>query len=83
MSSHHWRVRVAGDTVVSAGDFAVMIATGNEPSFFGAAPAEGSDPWAGPPSAEMVAHWAGISIYRLHIDMNPKLPRSLEGARRR
>jgi len=83
MSSNHCMVRVPADTVVSAGDFAVMIATGNEPSFFGAPPEEGSDPWAGRPSAEMVAHWADISIYRIHIGLNPKLPRALEGARRR
>ncbi len=83
MSSNHCMVRVPAGTVVSAGDFAVMIATGNEPSFFGARPEEGSDPWVGPPSAEMVAHWAEVSIYRLHIGMSPKLPRSLEGARRR
>jgi len=83
MSSNHCMVRVPADTTVSAGDFAVMIATGNEPSFFGAGADEGGDPWAGPPSAEMVAHWADISIYRVHIGINPKLPRTFEGARRR
>jgi len=83
MSSNHCMVRVPADTEVAAGDFAVVIATGNEPSFFGATPEEGGDPWVGPPSAEMVAHWAGISIYRVHIGLNPKLPRTFEGARRR
>jgi alanine racemase len=83
MSSNHCMVRVPAGTEVRAGDFAVMIATGNEPSFFGPPPAEGTDPWAGPPSAEMVAAWAGISIYRTHIGFNPKLPRNLESARRR
>lgn len=83
MSSNHCMVRVPADATVAAGDFAIMIATGNEPSFFGAAPEEGGDPWAGPPSAEMVAHWADISIYRIHIGLNPKLPRTFEGARRR
>jgi alanine racemase len=83
MSSNHCTVQVPAGTEVEPGDFAVMIATGSEPSFFGAAPAAGSDPWAGPPSAEMVAAWAGISIYRTHIGFNPKLPRNLENARRR
>ena len=83
MSSNHCMVRVPDDVQVSSGDFAVMIATGSEPSFFGAPPAEGSDPWAGPPSAAMVAQWADVSVYRVLIGLNPQIPRTFEGARRR
>jgi alanine racemase len=82
MSANHCMVRVPEGTEVSAGDFAVMLATGNESRFFGAPP-EGIDPRLGPPTVDMVAGWAGISVYRAMIGMNPELPRSVEGARRR
>ncbi|NKB88938.1 MAG: alanine racemase [Acidobacteria bacterium] len=83
MSANHCMVRVPADVSVSPGDFAVMVATGNEPGFFGPPPAEGTDRWLGRPTADMVAEWAGVSVYRALIGFNPEMPRVMEGARRR
>ena len=58
--------------------------TGERPATGGdagrAGPADAGD--AGPPLAHVVAAWAGISTYRLHMQLNPDLPRNLEGLRR-
>lgn len=84
MTSNHCAVRIPEGLDVQPGELAVMIATGDEAAAFGADPGPaGRDPSMGMPTAEMVADWAGISDYQVHIQLSPELPRNLEGGRRR
>ncbi len=84
MSSNHCMVRIPERLEVQPGELAVMIATGDEAAAFGAEPGpEARDPSMGMPMAEMVADWAQMSDYRVHIQLSSDLPRSREGGRRR
>ena len=84
MSANHCMVRIPEGLDAQPGDLAVLIATGDEAAAFGAEPGpDARNPTMGMPMAEMVANWAQMSDYRVHIQLSSELPRSLEGRRRR
>ena len=81
VSSNHCMVRVPDDLDIEPGAVAVLIATGAETTGFGAnaqpVPPENL------PLADALVAQTGMSVYRLHIGLNPDLPRRTEGVRRR
>lgn len=82
VSANHFMVRVPDGLEVSPGDFALPLANGAEPPFFGGGRGGegGSEP---APLAHELAAWAGISVYQLHIRLGASLPRTIEGRRGR
>ncbi len=88
IDANHCKVLLPEELGVQAGELATLISTGAEQSPFGSATEPtnvdaGADPFGGPPTADMVATWAGISVYKVLMGINPKIPRVYERQRRR